>query len=145
MVIDRAWTFYPPAAAAWGVDLGRLIVVRPQNSRDELWAAVQRSVRRLWRPCRPALIGSTAGVSPAAVGSRSGPHAGGVGAAARGTRGQPTWADVTFEASPLSVVRGPLYGATDRGPRTRAVLFKFALCIATMAARAAWQCWKLTT
>src|SRR5262249_37320388 len=36
VVIDRARTFYPPAAAAWGIDLERLIVVRPQNARDEL-------------------------------------------------------------------------------------------------------------
>ncbi len=41
VVIDRSQTFYPPAAAAWGIDLERLIVVRPSNARDELWAAVQ--------------------------------------------------------------------------------------------------------
>ncbi len=41
VVIDRSQTFYPPAVAAWGVDLDRLIVVHPQNARDELWAAVQ--------------------------------------------------------------------------------------------------------
>jgi hypothetical protein len=41
VVIDRQQTFYPPAAAVWGIDLERLIVVRPQSARDELWAAVQ--------------------------------------------------------------------------------------------------------
>jgi hypothetical protein len=41
VVIDRRQTFYPPAAAAWGIDLDRLIVVHPRNARDELWAAVQ--------------------------------------------------------------------------------------------------------
>jgi hypothetical protein len=41
VVIDRRQTFYPPAATAWGIDLERLIVVHPQNARDELWAAVQ--------------------------------------------------------------------------------------------------------
>src|SRR5690349_1944987 len=41
VVIDRSRTFYPPAAAAWGVDLERLIVVHPRTARDELWAAVQ--------------------------------------------------------------------------------------------------------
>ena len=40
VVIDRSQTFYPPAAAAWGIDLDRLIVVRP-NAQDEQWAAVQ--------------------------------------------------------------------------------------------------------
>lgn len=41
VVIDRGQTFYPPAAAAWGIDLERMIVVHPKNARDELWAAVQ--------------------------------------------------------------------------------------------------------
>jgi protein ImuA len=41
VVIDRRQVFYPPAAAAWGIDLNRLVIVRPQNARDELWAAVQ--------------------------------------------------------------------------------------------------------
>src|SRR3954468_22919022 len=41
VVIDRRQTFYPPAAAAWGMDLDRLIIVHPQNARDELWAMVQ--------------------------------------------------------------------------------------------------------
>jgi hypothetical protein len=41
VVIDRQRTFYPPAAAAWGIDLGRLIVVRPASARDQLWAAVE--------------------------------------------------------------------------------------------------------
>src|SRR3954468_6001450 len=41
VVIDRRQTFYPPAAAAWGIDLDRMIVVHPQNARDELWAMVQ--------------------------------------------------------------------------------------------------------
>jgi hypothetical protein len=41
VVLDRSQTFYPPAAAAWGIDLDRLIVVRPRNAQDEQWAAVQ--------------------------------------------------------------------------------------------------------
>jgi protein ImuA len=41
VVIDRSQTFYPRAAAAWGIDLDRMIVVHPKDARDELWAAVQ--------------------------------------------------------------------------------------------------------
>jgi hypothetical protein len=41
VVVDRQRTFYPPAASAWGVDLDRLIVVRPTSARDQLWAAVE--------------------------------------------------------------------------------------------------------
>jgi len=38
VVVDRRREFYPPAAAALGIDLSRVIVVQPENQRDELWA-----------------------------------------------------------------------------------------------------------
>jgi protein ImuA len=41
MVFDRQRRFFPPAAAAWGLDLGQLVVVRPTSLRDELWALDQ--------------------------------------------------------------------------------------------------------
>jgi hypothetical protein len=41
VVIDRRQMFYPPAAAAWGIDLDRLLLVHPRSPREELWAAVQ--------------------------------------------------------------------------------------------------------
>lgn len=41
VVIDRAGTFYPPAAAAWRLDLASTIVVRPANDKDEQWALDQ--------------------------------------------------------------------------------------------------------
>jgi hypothetical protein len=41
VVIDRRRTFYPLAAAACGLDLSRLLLVRPQNDRDETWAIDQ--------------------------------------------------------------------------------------------------------
>jgi protein ImuA len=54
VVIDRRQIFYPPAAAAWGIDLSRLIIVRPRNTRDEFWAAVQSlrspAVAAVWAP-----------------------------------------------------------------------------------------------
>jgi protein ImuA len=97
VVVDRTQTFYPPAAAAWGIDLKRLIVVRPQTARDELWAAVQalRSpvVAALWanierldsrafrRLQLAAEVGRTLGVLVRPVGAR----------------GEPTWADVRLE------------------------------------------------
>src|SRR5262245_12070603 len=36
VVVDPEQTFYPPAAAAWGIDLARLIVVHPRTARDAL-------------------------------------------------------------------------------------------------------------
>jgi hypothetical protein len=41
VIVDRDGTFYPPAAAAWGVDLQNAIVVRPTNQKDEHWALDQ--------------------------------------------------------------------------------------------------------
>jgi hypothetical protein len=97
VVIDRSLTFYPPAAAAWGIDLERLIVVRPNSARDELWAAVQalRSpvVAALWttierldsRAFRRLQLAAEAG------------HTLGVLMRPAGAREQPSWADVRLE------------------------------------------------
>ena len=41
VVIDRNGTFYPPAAAAWRLDLASTIVVHPDNDKDEQWALDQ--------------------------------------------------------------------------------------------------------
>ncbi len=38
---DRNHGFYPPAAAAWGLDLASLIVVHPASEADERWAVDQ--------------------------------------------------------------------------------------------------------
>lgn len=37
-VIDREGTFFPPAAAALGIDLTEIVVVRPASDREALWA-----------------------------------------------------------------------------------------------------------
>jgi hypothetical protein len=41
IIVDRRRTFYPLAATGCGIDLSRLLVVRPQNDRDETWAIDQ--------------------------------------------------------------------------------------------------------
>jgi hypothetical protein len=41
VVVDQSGEFYPPALAAWDVPLERLMIVRPQNDPDALWAADQ--------------------------------------------------------------------------------------------------------
>jgi protein ImuA len=116
VVVDRARTFYPPAAAAWGIDLERLIVVHPQNARDELWAAVQalRSpvVAALWASIERLDSRAFRRLQLAAEAGRT------LGALVRpaAARGQPTWADVRLEIGPLSVVR--CIRTTDHGPRT---------------------------
>ena len=116
LVVDRARTFYPPAAAAWGIDLERLIVVHPQNARDELWAAVQalRSpvVAALWASIERLDSRAFRRLQLAAEAGRT------LGALVRpaGARGQPTWADVRLEIGPLPAVRRPLH--SNHGPWT---------------------------
>ncbi|MBB73479.1 MAG: hypothetical protein CMJ75_03070 [Planctomycetaceae bacterium] len=41
VVVDTQRRFYPPAAAAWGLDLSRLLLVRPENEKDMHWAVDQ--------------------------------------------------------------------------------------------------------
>ncbi len=41
VVVDRKGLFYPPAAANLGIDLARLIVVRPESDEDHAWALDQ--------------------------------------------------------------------------------------------------------
>lgn len=41
VVIDGKQSFFPPVAAAWGVDAKRLLVVRPQTQRDAVATALQ--------------------------------------------------------------------------------------------------------
>lgn len=41
VVIDREFGFYPPAAAAWQLDLASTIVVHPRSEADERWALDQ--------------------------------------------------------------------------------------------------------
>ncbi|HZZ27454.1 MAG TPA: hypothetical protein VFE46_05550 [Pirellulales bacterium] len=41
VVVDRGWSFYPPAANTFGIDLGSTIFIRPRTRKDELWALHQ--------------------------------------------------------------------------------------------------------
>ena len=41
VVVDRRGEFYPPAAAGQGIDLDRMMVVRPATAADEWWALEQ--------------------------------------------------------------------------------------------------------
>ena len=100
VICDRRRSFYPPAAALWGIDPRQLIVIRACSIQDELWAidqtmrspavaAVLASVERLdakWfrRLQLAAESGQTLGMllRPARV------------------RGQPTWSDVQLLVHP---------------------------------------------
>jgi protein ImuA len=105
VVVDRRGQFYPPAAAA-GMNLEHIIVVRPATAADESWALdqslrspgvaavlcwIERMPSRAWR--RMQLAAEAAGnlglfIRPATV------------------RGDPSWADVRFLVEPLSASAG---------------------------------------
>jgi hypothetical protein len=99
LVIDRQQIFYPPAAAAWGIDLDRLIVVRPRSARDELWAAVQSlrspAVAAVWGMIDRLDGHAFRRLQLAAQSGRT------LGLLLRppSARGQPSWADVRLGVS----------------------------------------------
>ena len=59
VVVDRNHWFYPPAAARLGMNLEHMIVVRPDTTRDEIWAIDQSlrcpEVAAVWSPLGPQL------------------------------------------------------------------------------------------
>tara|TARA_R110002049_G_scaffold309268_1_gene519591 strand:- start:123680 stop:124762 length:1083 start_codon:yes stop_codon:yes gene_type:complete len=52
VVVDREGTFYPPAAVALGIPAPKIVLVRPQNHADHVWAIDQalrcESVAAVW-------------------------------------------------------------------------------------------------
>ena len=44
VVVDTQHNIYPPALASWGIDLDKVVLVRPQSDVDALWA-VDQSLR----------------------------------------------------------------------------------------------------
>ncbi len=41
VIIDTQHNIYPPAVASWGIDLEKVVLVRPQSDVDALWAVDQ--------------------------------------------------------------------------------------------------------
>lgn len=93
--------FYPPAVAGWEIDLRRLVILRPRNAADEIWALDQAlrcsSVAAVWawlpklneRDFRRLQLAAEQGgclgllLRPARL------------------RGKPTWADIQLLVEPL--------------------------------------------
>lgn len=96
VVVDRQQSFYPLAAAAWGIGLSRTVMLHPADAAEQLWATDQAlrcpGVGAVWLTCGTiddrdfrrlqlaAESGGTLGllVRPAKV------------------RGKPTWSDVQW-------------------------------------------------
>lgn len=102
VVMDRAKQFYPPAALAWKMDPGQLLIIRPTTAADTIWALDQTlrcpAVAAVWAPLEriaprdfrrlqlAAEQGNTLGLllRPATV------------------RGEPTWSDLQLLVEPIS-------------------------------------------
>lgn len=99
VVMDRERQFYPPAALAWKLSQ-QLVVIRPANAADELWAAVQalrnRAVAAVWLRRDRLTPFDFRRLRLAAE------EGGSLGILLRSVRvrGQPTWADVQWQVQP---------------------------------------------
>jgi protein ImuA len=107
--------FYPPAAAAWGIDLAAMLVLRPASEADAVWACDQAlrcpgvgavwatwdrlDVRDFRRLQLAAECGGTLGLllRPARL------------------RGQPTWADVQWHVGQACNLPNRRMGEARRG------------------------------
>lgn len=101
IVVDRDRLFYPPAARALGIDLQRLVVVRPSSVQEEVWA-LDQSLR-----CQgvAAVLGAIGHLDDRCfrrlqLSAESGQ---GLGIFLRPpvARQQPTWAETRWLAEPL--------------------------------------------
>jgi hypothetical protein len=114
VVVDRRGSFYAPAAVGWGLELEKLIVVRPRTRAEEEWAWDQilraRPVAALlaWperlddRTFRRLQL---AAQESGALGLLIRPAA---------ARGEPSWADVRLLVEPLAGGRSDRIGAARR-------------------------------
>ncbi len=112
VVVDRSRTFYPPAAAAWGIDLAQMILLQPADETAELWALDQAlrcpGVGAVYAACSPLDVRDFRRLQLAA---ESGGTLGVLVRPAR-LRGQPTWADVQWLVGqvfnlPLKTIQRP--------------------------------------
>jgi hypothetical protein len=100
VVLDQEGWFYPPAAAAWGIDLQRLIWLRPPDEAGALWAFDQAlrcpAVAAVWARL-PRLEGRWFRRFQLAAES-----SGNLGLLLRPAqvRGQPSWAEIQLGVSP---------------------------------------------
>lgn len=106
VVLDRAQSFYPPAAAALGLDLRRVVVVRARTRDDELWSFDQA----LRCPGVAAVWGALDQVNQhwfrrLQLAAESGGVNGYLIRPAR-TRGWPTWAYAQLLVEPRPLVGG---------------------------------------
>jgi hypothetical protein len=108
VVFDRRRTFYPAAAAAWGIDLAGLLILQPADDAAELWALDQvlrcPGVGAVLAPCG---VFDGRDFRRLQLAAESG---GSVGLLLRPARfrGQPTWADVQWQVGQVCNLPGKI-------------------------------------
>ena len=109
VVVDARGEFYPPAAAVWGINLERLLIVRPRRKADLLWAWDQAlrcpAVGAVWGAVEKLDTRTFRRWQLAAEEGR------GLGFLVRPAdiRGQPSWADVRLLVRPVGRIDNPSY------------------------------------
>jgi protein ImuA len=117
--------FYPLAAAAWGIDLARVLVLRPVSEADSVWALDQalrcRGVGAVWAACDRLDVRDFQRLQLAAE------CGGTVGLFIRPAwlRGQPTWAEIQWMVSPRSRARSPKSKVQSPRSKFQVSSFKF--------------------
>jgi hypothetical protein len=105
VIVDRESEVYPPAVAAWGLELSRVIFVHPQNRQDEFWTW-DKSLRC---PGVAAVWGRLERIDSHDFRrlQLSAENSGCLGVLLRPgeTRGQPNWADVRLWVQPKPASR----------------------------------------
>ncbi len=100
VIIDTQHNIYPPALASWGIDLEKMVLVRPQSDVDALWA-VDQSLRT---PAVAAVVADVQRIDDRAARRMqlAAEQGGGLALLLRpaSARRAPSWADVQW------VVRG---------------------------------------
>src|SRR4029453_13310771 len=97
VVVDRSRTFYPPAAAGWGIDLSQTLLLEPADDAAELWALDQAlrcpGVGAVYAPCGPLDVRDFRRLQLAAE------SGGTLGILIRPARlgGQPSWSETQWE------------------------------------------------
>jgi protein ImuA len=117
--MDRQRQFYPPAAVAWGVNCGQLLIVQPTDAADEMWALDQAlrcpAVAAVWAPLGKLDSRQYRRLQLAAEEGRT------LGLLVRSTRyrGEPTWADVQLVVEPLARGPGFFFAAAHQAASTQ--------------------------
>jgi len=116
VVIDRRRRFYPPAVVPLGIDLERLLVVRPDSERDALWA-LEQSLRC---PGVGIVIGRIEGVRAQEfrrlqLAAETGGTIGLLLRPAR-ERTQTSWADVRLLVQPIQNPKSKIQNRMARSP-----------------------------